>query len=187
MIFKSDIIIICQKIRTITDLVFELYCMVKVKKSSKQQLVTPWIRNWQDIDQLFDNFRKDFERTFSSFPTFAPISVPKFSATICDLEDEGSRFVAKVDLPGVNKKDVELNITENSVEISAEHKEEAEEKKKNYLQKERSTVSYYRTLPLPEKIVPDKVRAKLTDGTLNITLPKSKSIPKPKKKSITIQ
>jgi len=161
--------------------------MAKAKKSSKQQLVTPWIRNWPDIDKIFDNFRKDFERAFSSFPTFAPISVPKLSPTICDLEDEGSRFVAKVDLPGVNKKDIELNITENSVEISAEHKEEAEEKKKNYLRKERSEVSYYRTLPLPEKIVPDKVRAKLTDGTLNITLPKSKPTPKPKKKSVTIQ
>ena len=161
--------------------------MVQAKKSSKQQLVTPWIRNWPDIDKIFDNFRKDFEHVFSSFPTFAPISVPKFSPTTCDLEDEGNKFVAKVDLPGVKKKDIELNITENSVEISAEHKEEVEEKKKNYLRKERSEVSYYRTLPLPEKIVPNKVRAKLTDGTLNITLPKSKPTPKPKKKSITIQ
>lgn len=161
--------------------------MAKAKKSSKQQLVTPWIGNWPDIDRIFDNFRNDFERAFSSFPTFAPISMPKLLPTICDLEDEGNKFVAKVDLPGVKKKDIELNITENSIEISAEHKEEAEEKKKNYLRKERSEVSYYRTLPLPEKIVPDKVRAKLTDGTLNITLPKSKPTPKPKKKSVIIQ
>jgi len=160
--------------------------MVKTKKSDKQQLVTPWITNWPDIDRIFDNFRKDFEHVFSSFPTIAPISVPKFSPT-SDLEDEGDKFVANVDLPGVKKKDIELNITENSVEISAEHKEEVEEKKKNYLRKERSEVSYYRTLPLPEKIVPDKVRAKLTDGILNITLPKSKPTPKPKKKSVTIQ
>ncbi len=161
--------------------------MAKAKKSNKEQLVTPWITNWPNIDRVFDNFRKDFEHAFSSFPTFAPISVPKFAPTTCDLEDEGNKFVAKVDLPGVKKKDINLNITENSVEISAEHKEEAEEKKKNYLRKERSEVSYYRTLPLPEKIVPEKVKAKLTDGILNITLPKSKPTPKPKKKSITIQ
>jgi HSP20 family protein len=87
----------------------------------------------------------------------------------------------------VKKKDIDLNITDNSVEISAEHKEEAEEKKKNFLRKERSEVSYYRTLPLPEKIVSDKATAKLTDGILNIVLPKSRPTPTPKKKSITIQ
>ena len=89
--------------------------MVKAKKSNKQQFVTPWIGNWPDIDRIFDNFRKDFERAFSSFPTFAPISIPKLLPTICDLEDEGNKFVAKIDLPGVNKKDIELNITENSI------------------------------------------------------------------------
>ena len=66
-------------------------------------------------------------------------------------------------------------------------KEESEEKKKNYLRQERSHVSYYRSLPLSEKISSDKVTAKLDDGVLDIILPKSKPTETQKKKFISIQ
>jgi len=70
---------------------------------------------------------------------------------------------------------------------SAEHKEESEEKKKNYLKKERSQISYYRTLPLSEKVVSGKTKAKLVDGVLDITLTKSKPTIVQKKKLISVQ
>ncbi len=101
--------------------------------------------------------------------------------------DEGKQFRVRVDVPGVKKNEINLNVTDNSVEISAEHKQEKEEKKKNYLRKERREVSHYRTIPLSEKVVSGKVKAKLTDGVLTITLPKSKPTPVPKKKSVTVQ
>ena len=73
------------------------------------------------------------------------------------------------------------------MEVSAEHKEESEEKKKNYLKKERSHVSYYRTLPMSEDVVSGKVKAKLTDGVLDITLPKAKPTKTQKKKPVSVQ
>jgi len=76
-------------------------------------------------------------------------------------------------------------VTDNSIEVSGEHKEE--EKKKNYLRKERHSVSYYQTIPLSEKVVPRKVKAKLSDGILEVTLPKSMPTPTPKKKPVKIQ
>ncbi|MCI4433789.1 MAG: Hsp20/alpha crystallin family protein, partial [Nitrosopumilus sp.] len=93
----------------------------------------------------------------------------------------------KMDVPGIKKNEVSLNVTDNSLEVSAEHKEESEEKKKNYLRKERSQVSFYRSLPLSEKINADKVIAKLTDGVLDITLPKSKPTEIQKKKTVLVQ
>jgi HSP20 family protein len=48
-------------------------------------------------------------------------------------------------------------------------------------------VSYYQTIPLSEKIIPGKVKAKLTDGVLDITLPKTKPTPAPKKRSVNVQ
>ena len=163
--------------------------MTKVTRSKKNQTqqhtMLPTF-GWSGIDRVFDNFRRDFERTFASFPTITSPTIPVLSTT-CDLVDEGNRYVIKVDLPGVKKKDIDLNITENSIEISAEHKDEVEEKKKNFLRKERSEVSYYRALPLPEKIVSGKVKAKLTDGILNIVLPKSRPTPKPKKRLVAVQ
>src|SRR3970040_257789 len=130
-----------------------------------------WASSWTDIDRSIENLRRDMEKTFSSFPT---ISMPKMSHASCDVIDEGNQFRVKMDVPGIKKSEVKLNVSDNSVEISAEHKEESEEKKKNYLRKERSKVCSYSSLPLSEKILSDKVTAKLADGVLDITLPKSK-------------
>lgn len=160
--------------------------MVEIKKAPKKSTgITPLGgSSWTEIDRSIENFRRDMEKAFSSFPT---ISMPKMSHVSCDVIDEGNQFRVKMDVPGIKKSEVKLNVSDNSVEISAEHKEESEEKEKNYLRKERSQVSYYRSLPLSEKILSDKVTAKLADGILDITLPKSKPTETQKKKSISVQ
>ena len=160
--------------------------MVETKNAPKKSIgITPsGASSWTEIDRSIENFRRDMEKAFSSFPT---ISMPKMSHASCDVIDEGNQFRVKMDVPGIKKSEVKLNVSDNSVEISAEHKEESEEKKKNYLRKERSKVSYYRSLPLSEKIMSDKVTAKLVDGILDITLPKSKPTETQKKKSISVQ
>ena len=153
-----------------------------VKKESK--LVPFWPSSWFDIDRSIENLRSDMEKAFSSFPsTYAP-KIPEAS---CDIVDEGNQFRIKMDVPGIQKKDIHLNVTDNSLEISAEHKEESEEKKKNYLKKERSHVSYYRTLPMSEDVISERVKAKLNDGVLDITLPKAKPTKTQKKKSVSVQ
>ena len=160
--------------------------MVETKNSPKKSTVIApfWASSWTDIDRSIENLRRDMEKTFSSFPS---THLPNISQTSCDVIDEGNQFRVKMDVPGIKKNEVKLNVTDNSLEISAEHKEASEEKKKNYLRKERSQVSYYRSLPLSEKIIASKVMAKLTDGVLDITMPKSKPTEIQKKKSISIQ
>ncbi|MEX2191889.1 MAG: Hsp20/alpha crystallin family protein [Nitrosarchaeum sp.] len=160
--------------------------MVETKNSPKKSTVIApfWASSWTDIDRSIENLRRDMEKTFSSFPS---THLPKISQTSCDVIDEGNQFRVKMDVPGIKKNEVKLNVTDNSLEISAEHKEESEEKKKNYLRKERSQVSYYRSLPLSEKIMAGKVMAKLTDGVLDITMPKSKPTEIQKKKSISVK
>lgn len=159
--------------------------MVSKKPSKKSAAISPFLTSsWFDIDKSIDNLKKEMEKAFSSFPT---MSMPKMSQTSCDVIDEDKQFRVKMDVPGIKKNEIKLNVTENSLEVSGEHKEESEEKKKNYLTKERSQVSYYRTLPLSENVVASKVKAKLTDGVLDITLPKSKPTKTQKKKSISVQ
>ena len=156
----------------------------KPAKKSTSFLQKP---NLSGFDRVFDNFRKDMEKSFFSFPRIEIPSFPNLQETTCDVIDEGKQLQVKINIPGVTKKDVNLNVTDNSLEVSAEHKEESEEKKKNYLRKERSQVSYYRTLPLPDKINSGKTKAKLSDGVLVVTLPKSKPTSVQKKRSIKIQ
>ncbi len=160
--------------------------MAKPKK--KATGITPsWTSNWLDIDKSIENLRKDMEKAFASFPSVQFPSMPKIAQTSCDVIDEGKQFRVKMDVPGVKRDEINLEVTDNSLEISAEHKEESEQKKKNYLRKERSQVSYFRTLPLSENVVASKVKAKLIDGVLDVTLPKAKPTVVSKKKSIQVQ
>lgn len=158
--------------------------MAKTKNPvEKSSSLTPlWTSSWTDMEKSMDAFRKNMEKAFSSFP-----SMPKMSHTSCDVIDEGKQYRVKMDVPGIKKNEIKLNVTNNSVEVSAEHKESSEDKKKNYLRKERSQISYYRSLPLSEKVQPDKVIAKLTDGVLDITLPKSTPTETQTKKSVTVK
>ena len=136
-------------------------------------------------DILSDNFGMDFEKFFNHFHA-RPLFFPHTISTSCDIEDLGKELLVKVDLPGVTKKDIKLDISENSIEISAEHKDESENKRKNFLKKERTELSYYRVLPLPVKVLSAKAKAKLSDGILSVTLPKVNPT-KQKKKSIQVE
>ncbi|MBS3926233.1 MAG: Hsp20/alpha crystallin family protein [Nitrosarchaeum sp.] len=158
--------------------------MAKSKKPAKtSSITTPSLTsNWFDINKSIDNLRQEMEKAFLSFPS---ISMSKMNHTSCDIIDEGNNFRVKMDTPGIQKNEIKLNVTENSIEVTGEHKEE--EKKKNYLRKERHSMSYYQTIPLSEKIIPNKVKAKLSNGVLDIILPKSKPTPTPKKKAVNVQ
>lgn len=161
--------------------------MDKPKRSETSEQITPfWRQSWTELDRVFDNFRRDFERSLASFPV---LTVPtlSMSSLSCDVADEGDRYVITTEMPGVSKEDIKLNVSDSTIEISAQHKEEEEEKKKNYLRKERKAVSYHRTLPLPEKVDASKAKARLNNGILNVEIPKVSPTPKPKSTSITIQ
>ena len=153
---------------------------IMAKKSIKKST-----SSFSEFDRVFDNFRKDLEKSFSSFPRIDLSSFPKLPQAGCDVIDEGKQFRMKMNVPGLKKNEINLNVTDNSIEVTGEHKEE--EKKKNYLRKERHSLSYYQTIPLSEKVVPGKVKAKLIDGVLDVTLPKSNPTPTPKKKPVKIQ
>ena len=155
------------------------------KKPVKKSASVPSTSGFSEFDRVFNNFRKDMEKAFSSFPKMDLSSFPKLSESGCDVIDEGNQFRMKMNMPGLKKNEINLNVTDNSIEVTGEHKEE--EKKKNYLRKERHSMSYYQTVPLSEKVVPGKVKAKLTDGVLDVTLPKSNPGPAQKKKPVKVQ
>ncbi|KAF6245205.1 Hsp20/alpha crystallin family protein [Nitrosopumilus sp. b2] len=155
------------------------------KKPVKKSTSPPNLSGFSSFDRIFDNFRKDMEKSILSFPQIDFPSFPKLPETGCDVIDEGKQLRMKMNVPGLKKNEIKLNVTDNSIEVTGEHKEE--QKKKNYVRKERHNLSYYQTIPLSEKIVPGKVKAKVTDGILEVTLPKRKPTPVPKKRSVKVQ
>ncbi|HEC57215.1 MAG TPA: Hsp20/alpha crystallin family protein [Candidatus Syntrophoarchaeum butanivorans] len=89
-----------------------------------------------------------------------------------DLLEEDGKLVLKADMPGVNKEDITVNLKEDSIEISAERKEEKEEEKEGYIRRERSYAKYYRLIPLPAAVDRDAIEAKFENGVLEVRMPK---------------
>jgi HSP20 family protein len=147
------------------------------------------------MDDIFGSFRRDIEDMMMPWPSSSsslPQSplwdwrLPSVSTTaddqdqtmvripIFDMLNKEDRYELKVEIPGIEKEKVKVKATKDSVEISGEQskEEESENKRKRYVYNERSYNSFYRSIPIPEEIVPSKVRAKMSNGVLHIELPK---------------
>ncbi len=157
---------------------------IKPKKKEKREITerTPY-DVWENMDRMFDRFRTNLDDLFLS--TYgSPTELSEYRAPSTDIADHGDRYEVNAEIPGVPKEDINIEVTPNNIEISAEHKESEEEKKKNWLRRERRSTSFYRNFDLPEEINSDEVEAEFNDGILSIMLPKVE--PKPKKKSRTV-
>jgi len=94
------------------------------KKPVKKLASAPSKSGFSEFDRIFDNFRKDMEKSFSSFPRIDFPSFPKLHETGCDVIDEGNQIRMKMNMPGLKKNEINLNVTDNSIEVTGEHKEE---------------------------------------------------------------
>ncbi|MDQ3902546.1 MAG: Hsp20/alpha crystallin family protein, partial [Thermoproteota archaeon] len=89
-----------------------------------------------------------------------------------ELVDRGDKFEVQLEVPGIEKENVDVKATKYSIEISGKHSEKSEERNKRYVYSERLYRSFYRNVPLPEEIIPSKVSAKVDNGILRLDLPK---------------
>lgn len=140
---------------------------------------------WTDMDQLFDQFRTNFNDLFrrpdSAFlSTFNELRTP-----MMDVADLGDKYEMKIEMPGIPKEKINIDVSPTSIEISAKHDTAEEEKNKNWLRRERSSTSFYRSVEFPDEIKTDTVEAELKDGVLNLSLPKRE--PKPEYKSTKVK
>ena len=98
-----------------------------------------------------------------------------------DIKDEEDKLVVTTDLPGINKEDVEINLKEDMLEISAKSGKEKETEEEGYLRRERAYTRFYRAVRLPTSVKEEGSTAKIENGVLTITLPKMK-LEEPSKK-----
>jgi len=89
-----------------------------------------------------------------------------------DIVNQEDQVELSVELPGINKEDITVNIEDRVLTISGEHKVENEEKNENYYRRERRYGSFKRAFSLSEEILTDEVSADYRDGILKITLKK---------------
>ena len=96
-----------------------------------------------------------------------------------DLVDAGSKFLVHAEMPGIPKDKIEITVTKDGIEISAETNAEKEEKEKNFVVRERDYAHVYKMLSFPEEVVPEKAESTLKDGLLEVSIPKKTPAPDP--------
>ena len=92
-----------------------------------------------------------------------------------DVFEEGGSIVVKAELPGLTRKDIEVKLIDNTLEIKGEKKTEEKVDRRDYLKVERSYGTFSRTLRLPEGLDAEHVAANFTDGVLEIKIPRIES------------
>jgi HSP20 family protein len=121
-----------------------------------------------EMERLFDNF--GFGRSWLTPRGFGELGQSMWRPQIEVFERNGE-FIVRADLPGMNKDNVKVDITDNALTIQGERKQEHEEKHEGFHRSERSYGSFYRTIPLPEGINADAAKASFRDGVLEISMP----------------
>jgi len=138
----------------------------------------------QRATRLFDDFFREFG--FSGGRWDEPLSLTPdvFGSQWprVDMSETDDEIQITAELPGVNKDDLEISVSEGRMTIRGEKKEQEENKGKNYYRLERSYGAFQRSFSLPCEIDEDKVDASFKHGLLNIRLPKTEAARKRIKK-----
>jgi len=138
-----------------------------------------------NMDRMFNDFRTKFENLFWPISQKDLLNDIQTRSPSMDIADLGDKYEMHFEIPGIPKEDIDIEVTNNSIEIHADHEENKEDKNKNWLRKERTSMSFFRYLDIPEQIKSDNVDAEFKDGILTLILPKVK--PKPKQKSSKVK
>lgn len=115
---------------------------------------------FDDLEQMLDRMTRQFQQL-----------EPDGSVPV-DLLDRGDEFEVQVDLPGYQREEIDVQLTENALRVSAERAEDIEATEGEFLRRERSRRSASRSLRLPEPVDEEGANATYENGVLTVTLPK---------------
>ena len=151
---------------------------------------------------IFDEMRKmqeEMDKIFDDFFAHTPYKrvgpgralkrvdpgrqMPALRKAFVDVQETDKEVIITAELPGMNKEDIELNVTSDTAEIRAEKKEERTEKKEGLRAYGRKYAGFYRSVPLPVTVQPDGAKASYKNGVLEVILPK-KEVSKSRRLSI---
>lgn len=135
------------------------------------------------VPSVFDQFNRMFEDDF--FKPFFNRSMDSWSGQypVADIFETKDDYVLKLEVPGMSKDDITVEIDNNVLYVKGERKMDNEIKEDNYHRLERYSGSFSRAFNLPGEVDGSKVKAKMKDGILELNVPKAEVM---KAKTITI-
>jgi HSP20 family protein len=132
---------------------------------------------WEPFREI-ELLRRQMDQIFSEMATASrgneEISQSIGAAWVpaAELHDNGSSLLLRVEIPGVEAKDLDVQVTQEAVSISGEHRYQKRSQSKGNVRSEFRYGKFTRVIPLPNKVQNQQVQADLKDGILNLTLPK---------------
>ena len=152
------------------------------KMTIRRESESPMMAIQNEMNRMFDNF---FNDPFD----LAPLAIRRLPAEFnprVNVSESDTAMQVTAELPGMDEKDIQIRLEQDTLVLSGEKKSETEETGKNFHRYERSSGSFQRVIPLVSEIQEDKVEATFKNGVLTITLPKAASAAKAAKK-ITVK
>jgi HSP20 family protein len=144
-----------------------------------------------DFDSIFDDFRRSFDLMMRPyFPMelrMQELGVLPIRYAPLDFIDEGDHYKIHVELPGFTKDNVDVQINRDGLSIRANKKVEKEDKKQNYLHRERAYSAFERTISFPEEVDPTKAEGMMKEGVLELKVPKKEPKPEVKPRKIELK
>ena len=157
------------------------------KDAPSNYSTNPLVQVHQEIDRMFDDVFRSFGFPFMNFGR--PAAFPDESQWLRPTLDIGAsetEYTVTVELPGVDEKEVQLELVKDTLRISGEKKQEKEQKEKNYYRMERSYGSFQRVLSLPEDADQEGIKANFKNGVMQVIIPR-KASPKTETRKIEIR
>ena len=128
------------------------------------------MRYWQPFTEI-ETIREQLDKVFDQRAATRDNSEAAWMPAL-ELADTGDNFVLKAQLPGIDPKDIDVQVTREAISISGERRYENTDEKSGYVRSEFRYGKFHRVLSLPAHIQNDSVQAECKDGILTLTLPK---------------
>jgi HSP20 family protein len=128
------------------------------------------MRSWQPFAEI-ETIRQQLDKAFDQLAATRDNSEATWMPAV-EFVDAGDNFVLKAQLPGIDPKDVDIQVTREAISISGERRYENTDEKSGYVRSEFRYGKFHRVLTLPAHIQNDSVQAEYKDGILMLTLPK---------------
>lgn len=153
-----------------------------LQKAQPARALSPF----EEMDRMFDSFlRRGWMRPWRfEWPSFPELALPEMKIPKVDVIDRESEVVIKAEVPGVEKKDLDISVGEDTVTIKGSTSHEEKEEKGDYYRREISRGAFLRTVALPATVDGAKAKANFKDGMLELTIPKTE---KAKRHSVKLE
>ncbi|MDH6098169.1 Hsp20/alpha crystallin family protein [Anabaenopsis sp. FSS-46] len=141
--------------------------------------ITRWepLRRWQNLDPFpeIDTLQRQINRLWDRFIPSDGGDVKLGFIPPAELEETEDAIHLRLEVPGLEAKDIDIQVSPDSVSISGERKSETRVEKQGVTRSEFAYGQFHRVIPLPQTVENDKVEAKYDHGILRLTLPKAEA------------